>query len=304
MLRRILVPLDGSPFAEIAVPVAEYWCAAAGAELRLVHVREPILSVVPSPEGALLAPSDDEARRAASVAYLNDLASRGRSAKQIQIATEVIDGWTGPTLTERIASWRADLVVMATHGRGPFARAWLGSVADYLLRHASAPMLLLRPKDDADWPPPDLNLRSVLVPIDLSPASEAILESVVDLANLHRARIELVFVLESVLAVPSPLAPVGPSHFSMDQGARELAERHLAAVAERVRSKGVEVTTSVIAGAGVAATLVDLIQDGPCDLVALTTHGRGGLQRALLGSVADKLIRATRKPVLVLRPPQ
>jgi nucleotide-binding universal stress UspA family protein len=287
VLQRILVPLDGSRFAEIALPVAARLASRANASLRLVRIHEPALPVVPPLEGGPISVAEATEQRAASAAYLAEVAARVEPVGSPGIVTELIDGMAGPALAEQIAWWCPDLVVMATHGRGPFSRAWIGSVADYLVRHVSAPLLLLRPKDDADWPPPDLHLRHILVPTDLSLQSEAIFAPVSALAVLTGAAVELVHVL-------------GPLK---DAAARGRAEKQVTGMADRMRRPGLSVTSSIVGGPGTVASLLDLIETGPCDLVALTTHGRGGPKRALLGSIADKLIRAAVKPVLVTRAP-
>jgi nucleotide-binding universal stress UspA family protein len=302
MLSRILVPLDGSRFAEVATPVAVRLARDSGAALRFVLVHETRINTVPMPEGAIVSPEDAAAIREAESRYLEDVLGR-LDAPSVKATGDVVDGMAATTLAEEIMTWKADLVVMATHGRGPVTRFWLGSVADYLLRHVATPVLLLRPRDEVDWPAADLHLKTILVPLDLSSASEAVLEPAIALALLHRAKVELVHVVEPVLGIPPTPFPFPlPAMTEVDDKNQQEAERSLAALASSLAGKGVEVAHRVLVGSTVASAVLEHVDATHPDLVALATHGRSGFRRALVGSVADKIIRGTHQPVLVVRP--
>jgi nucleotide-binding universal stress UspA family protein len=210
----------------------------------------------------------------------------------------------GPTLATEIASWGPDLVVLATHGRGTFSRFWLGSVADFLLRHVSVPLLFLRPKDAMDWPPIDLHLKSILVATDLSSMGEAILEPVGDLAALVGATVEVVHVTHPWFERPSTPGFEYPDATQREETRerRKEAEHELAQVANRLTTRGLEVRIRLEVNTSVPETLIRLVNQGRHDLVALTTHGRSGIARVILGSVADKVVRGSDKPVLVVCP--
>jgi nucleotide-binding universal stress UspA family protein len=195
----------------------------------------------------------------------------------------------------------ADLVIMATHGRGAMGRLWLGSVADYMVRHLATPVLLVHP--DRHQPPSNPSLHSVLVSLDLSKDSETILEPVTRLAQLVQGHVTLVHVIEPVLgtvALGMPFAAPIPVELFEEQ--RTTAQRKLDRVADRLRERGLSVSARLIDAANAAVGLLELLEDGRYDLIAMTTHGRGGVRRLLLGSVADKVIRGAAKPVLVVRP--
>jgi nucleotide-binding universal stress UspA family protein len=139
------------------------------------------------------------------------------------------------------------------------------------------------------------------VALDLSTASEAILEPVKALARLNHGQLTLVNVVQPtglMLSYPGP-AYGDPARL---ESQRAEAQEYLDGLAERLRSEGLSVAKRVVAGAGIATQLLELLQKGPFDLMALTTSGAGGLQRAIVGSVADKVVRGAEKPVLVLRP--
>jgi nucleotide-binding universal stress UspA family protein len=159
---------------------------------------------------------------------------------------------------------------------------------------------VLKPKDDSDWSA-EGDFKSIALAWDFSPLGEAILDPVTDLARSSGGTVELVHVLRPAIG-PEVLDGAIYREWGQGEELREDAERDLAAIANRLGRRGISATARVEIGTTIAGTLVDLINHGPYDLIALTTHGRGGIQRALLGSVADKVIRGSDRPVLVLRP--
>jgi nucleotide-binding universal stress UspA family protein len=302
MLKRLLVPLDGSRFAELAVPVAIELARRTGGEVRLLMVHEPTPVTVPVPAGPILLEPDDDTRRELQRSYLGDFARGLARDGSPSVTWELLDGRAGPALSDAASTWDADLLVMTTHGRGPLSRLWLGSVADYVVRHATRPVLLIHPRDAVDWPQPDLGVRTVLVPTDFSVESEAVLETAVALAKAYRAGIELVHVLVPSFA-GSPLLPYPiPTSPELVELERATAEDALQAVAARLRAAGAEVETQLLYGPTVASALLELLKQDSSRMVAIATHGLGGIQRAVLGSVADKVIRGSHRPVLVVRP--
>lgn len=183
----------------------------------------------------------------------------------------------------------ADLVVVARHGQEKLEGFWLDESTEDLLYHQETPLLLLGPEDEASSAAP-CRLRSILVALDLSTASEAVLDPVTALANLSDGHITLAHVLEPVSDVTA-LA----RH-------RELAQRQLDRVADRLRFRGLSVSTRLLIETSPALGLLNELEQQCYDVIALTTHGQGGLQRLFLGSVAESLIRRAPKPVLVVRP--
>jgi nucleotide-binding universal stress UspA family protein len=295
MIRSILVPLDGSHFSEMALPVAVDLARKAHASVRLVMVHEPILAMVPA-----LSEKEEPEERAHELEYLAGLAT-GVDLHGTAPTYEVIVGDARTALMETAEQTLADLIVMATHGRGAFSRFWLGSVADHVMRHATVPVLLIRPLTGVGRTTNGCGYRNILVALDLSKASEAILEPVKAFAQLNQAQLTLVNVVEpagSMLSYPMP-AYGDPGRL---ESQRVDAQGYLDGLAARLRTEGLSVATRVVLGVGIATQLLELLQKGHFDLVALTTSGAGGLERAIVGSVADKVVRGAEKPVLVLRP--
>jgi nucleotide-binding universal stress UspA family protein len=295
VLRDILVPLDGSGFAEAALPIAAKLARSAQARLHLVLAHQPVPPLVGVADMMLSAPEVYQAGKDYGNEYLAGMAAK-LSRHGIAEAHEV-EGRAGPEICEEALRLDADLVVMATHGRGALRRLWLGSVADYVIRHLSSPVLLIRParvKAAA-------SLRSIAVALDLSRESEAILAPVASLAHLMRARVTLLHVVQLNLAIGWPPAAVLPDP-ELLEASRAQAGHRLETLAGPLRAGELKVSTRVIEAATAAGGLLAALEKGSFDLIALTTHGQGGMHRLLLGSVADKVIRAAGQPVLVLRP--
>jgi nucleotide-binding universal stress UspA family protein len=200
---------------------------------------------------------------------------------------------------------RAGLTVLASHGRGPVARAWLGSVADRFVRTSSAPVLLVRAADEAPEPDlaSDLPLTRVLVPVDGSRRSEAALEPATELAGPDGVEYTLLRVVESPHALGSLWFPHAVELTEEQvESVRDAAQGEADATARTLADRGYAVEPIVEFGAPVAAVVLDVAARRTPDLIAISTHGRGGVRRLLLGSVADKVVRGAECPVLVVRP--
>jgi nucleotide-binding universal stress UspA family protein len=286
MFGSVLVPLDGSPFAEHALPLARAVARRAGAELDLVRVHGLYALKDPAASWCPYDPAQDAECRREEEAYLANLARRLREAGPVRVSTAVVPGLVADGILGRAKDRHADLVVMTTHGVGPVSRFFLGSVADELVRRATAPLLLVRPPAA----PPDLAaepaVRHVLVPLDGSGLSEQVVEPAVELANVLGARLTLLRVVE-----PHPTPGPGPA---------EEASAYLEGWAGRLRGRAQGVRARVVAARHAASAILEEARSA--DLVALSTHGRGGVRRLLLGSVADKVLRGAAVPVLVCRP--
>ncbi len=300
--RSILVPLDGSPLGEAALPWAIALAAASRAKLRLVLVHQSPPPVW-SDAAARLFTRVELALRRSERDYLRRHAAHARRGSRIQVATVVLDGPVARTLLEYVTDSGADLVVMSTHGRGPLQRAWLGSVADQLLRSLRIPLLLVRPVEGETAAPATLTGGELLVPLDGSALAEAVLPHAAGIARVFNAPVTLLQVVPPVVLATDPALPF-PQGFDeeLTANARDDAQDYLDGVAEQLRETGVRATAVAVLGGNPAETVLDASRAPAVRLVALATHGRGGVRRLVLGSVADKLIRGAERPVLVVRP--
>jgi nucleotide-binding universal stress UspA family protein len=299
MFRSILVPLDGSRFGEHALPYAVGVARRTGARIQVVHKHVPPAPI--HPDGVLArekkVPEDTRPRERA---YLDEVAVRLQAAG-VEASTALVEGPTVEALCEHAAGSGADLAVMTTHGRGPLSRFWMGSVADALMRRLTVPLLLVRPSED-EGPslaePPAL--RRVLVPLDGSEESEAVLGPAADLGADDFTLLRVVEPLP-MFGMEVPLYPV-QADAALSAQLTDAAHDYLAGVAGRLRGRGPAVRTRMVVYSSAAGAILDESAGG-FDLVALETHGRGGLARLVLGSVADKVVRGAAIPVLVHRTP-
>lgn len=295
MARRIIVPLDGSAFAETAIAPAARLARALRGQLELVMVHAPGLTG-PSPSAAL---AQDARIRACEEAYLVQKTRSGADLADGPVASSLLDGPVAPALIEHVQAGKAELVAMTTHGRGGLSRFFLGSVADRLVRGLHCPMLLL-PPDAPELPEPGATWR-VLIPLDGSALAAAVIARTADVLP-PGAVLELV----RVVVLPAmPLPPEAASAMPSELLDEELsaARRYLDDLAATLKARGRVVRTAVLSHWNPAEAIADYGNERRCDLIALATRGESGLQRALLGSVADKLIRTARRPVLVWNPP-
>jgi nucleotide-binding universal stress UspA family protein len=302
MLRTILVPLDGSRLAEEALPTAMATARRAGATLHLAMVHHPVM---PSADSAAMTSAFTELDRLAHEGekrYLAHTAERIRRDTDFVVHTALLEGAVAERLAAHAASLPADLVVMTTHGRGAVSRMWLGSVADELLRQLTMPLLLLR-----HLTPSATNGRSgfrrILVPLDGSTRSEAILEPALALCPPQGAHYMLLRVVTPPPAIAEPdLAAHGGEPSNAIEGERLRAAAYLDRIADRLEARGCHVSTQVIVGDAPARAIIDQGHPGTVDCIALATRGASGMKRLLLGSVTDKVVRGADVPVLAWHP--
>ncbi len=302
MYRTILVPLDGSAFAEQALPVASELAARSKATLHLVLVHQAATVLAGPGEPVVLDPAIDERLRREELGYLASMKQLVSKQGPVTIVEALLEGPVAPAVAEYAAAQHADLVVMTTHGRGVFSRFWLGSVADRLVRQLEQPMLLIRPQALHGAPPPSA-IHRLCVPLDGSTLSEAMIEPTLALAETLGAGLTLLRVVERLAPVWLPTPGVVPAPDTDQVPHRQLeAQRYLNAIADRLRLKGVPVETAVEVAPEPVSGIQQFVEREGMDLVAIATHGHGGPVRFLLGSVADKLVRGASVPVLVWRP--
>ncbi len=296
-IRSLLVPLDGSPFAEQALP----WAIAIARKFR-ARLRLAMAHQFPSPPPldettARLYTKVELALRKSQGDYLRRTATRIKADEGIQTATAMLEAPAAPALAKYVAEIGADLVVMTTHGRGGLERAWLGSVADRLIRTLEIPILLIRATAGQGAPP---SAQRLLVPLDGSRRAEAILPAAMALAAVTDAEITLLQVVPPVPAMGDlpTTYPMGIDE-ELTQLERNQAQDYMSSLAEQLTAGGFRASGVAVLGASAFGTIQDAARERGTGLIALATHGRGGVRRMILGSNADKLIRAGDLPVLV-----
>jgi nucleotide-binding universal stress UspA family protein len=299
--RCIVVPVDGSEVAEQAIPLALEIARRAQSNIRLVLVHQELSPVLIMEPGVVYT-NTRLAMERSEAEYLAGLTTRLREQLGEAVSSDMLKGPIVSTLAAYTRTVRADLVVMTTHGRGGARRAWLGSITDELIRTLDVPVLAVRALEDGAQPI-NLNIPEILVPLDGSPLAELVLGPVVELARLWNARVSLVQIVEPVFLATEPGLPSASSFDEqLTSMQRDAARDYIRDIAEELREQGVDTTGVALFGGPTAETILELVQPERVGLIALATHGRGGLRRLLLGSVADKLVRAAQVPVLVVRP--
>jgi nucleotide-binding universal stress UspA family protein len=308
MIRSILVPLDGSSFGEHALPLATSLARRAGATVHLVHVHqsEPMTIV----DGIALVDSLDLHLRQDEQAYLADVARRVTESAPLPLTTALLDGDMVPVLRAYAEENGIDLVVMSTHGRGALGRFWLGGVAEDFMRKMTRPVLLVRPQEGKTDLRLQPALKSILLPLDGSALAEQVIDQAMTLGQPFDARFRLVRVTKPMLR-PTYL-PEGGGILGLETYLEQLDalqqktikefQTYLDGIAAKLTARGFATTTSVVIDDEPAAGILREAASCDADLIAMETHGRRGLPRLILGSVADKIVRAGTLPVLLGRP--
>jgi nucleotide-binding universal stress UspA family protein len=301
MASRILVPLDGSSLAEQALSCAVTLAQGLPAELVLVRaiwIPPDVLEILDEATVELNAIVDQLEAEAND--YLGALVEQLRETG-LNVRHGVRRGPAAEAILDYAGQANIDQIVMATHGYSGIKRWTHGSVAERVLQTARVPLLLVRvgERDLArDWQQP-ARCHRILVPLDGSPVAEQILPTVITVAQAMSAELILFQV---------PIAHVSGwvtgEWYLPVQGVLETAEQdahaYLSAVAGRLEEQGLDVLTATEIGS-VANCIVEYAEANHVDLIAMCTHGRTGLARWALGSVADRVLRAGSTPIFLVR---
>jgi nucleotide-binding universal stress UspA family protein len=270
MPQPILVPLDGSDLAEQALPYAEA-LARSKCELILLEVGDD-----PNDEFRLLGRHGDSCARLETVV--------GDPAGQILEVAEELGAGT---------------IVMTTHGRGAIGRWALGSVADAVSRRSSIPVMLIRPDEENPQviAPP---IKRLVVPLEGSDRAEQALPTAAALAEQLQVPVHLITVVGSTNGVSLRIATAAVDAVLLQEcldESRAEAEALLAGYADRLRSEGITCSWEVLHGSPYFS-IADAVHEG--DVIVMASHGREGVARWLVGSVAEKLVREGPVPVILV----
>jgi nucleotide-binding universal stress UspA family protein len=287
MFETILVPLDGSDLAAGALEPAAEIAQLVGARIHLVRVPDlPVHAILDQLPGDIARETD--AARAEAEASLAEAAEQ-LTGKGLSVTTSIQEGPPAQGIAKAVDETGAGLVVLTSHGRGAVARAWLGSTADRLIRTLDVPMLLLR---KGEWRKPE----RILIGLDGSERAEEILAPTIELAKIWKSGLLLVHVVPAPGPKRTGEAGTWLQHQSL------VAHRYIHAMALTYRAQGFDVHAQVPVRWDPAQVLQELAATDDVEMLALATRGLGGADRLLLGSVADKVIRGSGLPTLILRP--
>ncbi len=289
MIKKILVPVDGTARATTALAVAYAIQTATGADISTIHV------------------DSDRHRRPAEIAQDTErtsfngldagLAPAGFHVQEIIGHADVPSG-----IVQEAIAQEADLIVMGTHGRSGVGRLLLGSVATDVLAQSPVPVLLVRESEE-----PVRTVKTLLVPVDGTPGGSLALSMAVQLARAASAKIVLldVAVSQHIIAadVYSGLTVPGALDPDWDQVVLKAAGQYVDQMAQAVREQGVAAEGRAVLG-DVPGTIVAIADEVHADLIVMSTHALTGPARAILGSVADAVARTAHHPVLLVKRPE
>jgi len=301
MYKVIMVPTDGSGFDREAIRVALRMAEKSDAKVRLVRVLESDSFFGTTPEAEWTPTSAELGRseRASALSELYALGAECRNGFNADITVDLHGGPVADVLQGYARRHDVDLIVMSTHGRTGVSRLSLGSVTDSLIRHTSIPVLVVKTPESYLNPQLTHAFKRIVVPLDGSTLAEQVLPRVLALAKLENAEVSLLQVLiphsYSQKEMFDPNLPWWDKDVS-------LAQAYLFRIASRLRRNGLIVTTDIVIGENAADAIGDFASREKADLIAIATHGRGGLVRMLRGSVADAIMHSGRVSMLVLKP--
>jgi nucleotide-binding universal stress UspA family protein len=287
MYKRILVPLDGSQLAEQILPFARWLAELNDIPVELFAVTDPDTR-------APFRPAEAGER------YLTKV-RENYLARLRRVTTIVEHGRPAEAIVDHVKGDPNCLIALATHGMSGVRRWLLGSVASKVVQTAANPLLLIRPVEGIH-PLMPVVLKTIFVPLDGSALAERILPQVIELAKNMKLEVHLVRIYSlpaDAYVVADGVIAQGPAQFG--EQLRTEAETYLEGKAEQLRGHGVEhVITTALEG-DPAGEINDIARKTTKSLIAMSTHGRSGIGRWMLGSVAEKVVQHSCDPVLVTR---
>lgn len=295
MFKHLLIPLDGSQLAEAALPVAAFLAGKLGAQVTLIHLIEtnPPSQV----HGERHLRSVDEAE-----AYLREVAQRSFTpdiAVDIHVHSTHIDN-VAHGILEHAQEADYDLVIMCDHGRGGIRRFVLGSIAQEVVTDGSKPVLLVPVHDTTVA---SFDLRQIAVALDTNTEHGRSLAPAAELAKACAATMQIITVIPTVGTLPGDEAFVGRllplTAAALLEQDEDKATAYLDQRLEPIRRDGVTTITTIRRG-DPSAIIVDEAEKAGVDLIALGTHGPGGVDAFLGGSVARKVIGRSKIPLLLV----
>jgi nucleotide-binding universal stress UspA family protein len=288
---RILLPLDGSSRSERAIPTVNQLASALRAEVEVLQVIDADEIFRTSSTGPT--PVTLEVRTRLAREYLQDI---GQRFHDVTPATVVLYGSPGATVVQRARGHDIDLIAMTSHGHTGLVGTLLGSVARDVVRMSPVPVLVLRERVALPLAVRDLR---VLIPLDGSELAEAILRPVERLARALDWQLHICWVADPADEVLSEQT-TGATHERVRRAYPEIAHR-LTSVADRIRESGLRADLHLGCG-DCGPNIVELAERLGVDIIAMSTHGRKGLGRLVLGSITEYVIGHAGTPVLAARP--
>jgi nucleotide-binding universal stress UspA family protein len=300
-INNVLATTDLSDCGEAAIPFAVALARQHDATLHLAFVEEvqpvyfagePVFGMsgppaMPQLEWVAAARKEHQLR-------LKDIADRLTQTEQLKVITHFKDGSPARRILETAGEIHADCLVMSTHGRSGLSRLVFGSVTENVLRHSPCPVLCVKPGETPGGPGP------LLFTTDLSKESLRALNYAISLAKQQRRELHMLMVVDDRMYMPADGGmPVKAVEWMVDE--RRKMEAKLKELAERVRGETGLVVTVHVRHGNPAEQIVNVADFVEAASVVMASHGRTGLKRLVLGSVAEQVVRNSARPVLTIR---
>ncbi len=287
MLSKLLVPLDGTPESEAVLPLVRWMAEAA-------HTRLVLLRVAKATDGGL----------AAAMERATDyLQQQARGVEHTGVTVEVVTAAGDPAqvIVEQATAAGADAIAMATHGRSGIDRLMAGSVAEGLVRLSPVPVLLVRAPHEGEPALAVPKTSRLMVPLDGSELAEIALPIAAETAKQMGSELLLMH------AVMPPEGPVTSENGTviayLDQRVEALKRDALVYLRDAGSRVAAMAAVPVVSVGEPAEAIARAAAENDAALIVMATHGRTGAARALLGSVADEVVRTSNHPVLLVRRP-
>jgi len=296
MYEKILVALDGSQLSEQILPYSRLLADKLKLAVELIHVINPDLATPTSAAGQARYQDVLAAENEKGLVYLEKIAGSFALASKIQCS--VAPGNPAEVIVDKAAADRQTLIAMTTHGRSGINRWLIGSVADKVLHAAANPLLLVRAGETAAvqgtaaW-------QRMIVPLDGSPLAERVIPNAAELAR----PLGLEVVLMRVFGVPTPVfaEDYGPYVEELWTQLEDEAQKYLTEKKQQLLAQGLTNVVTIVTAGFPAEKIIDAARERKDALVAMSTHGRSGFNRFVMGSVTDRVVRHSGDPVLIIR---
>jgi nucleotide-binding universal stress UspA family protein len=291
MFDNILVPLDGSEVAASILPFVGNLARRLGARVTLLTV------LVPSPRAG----GTETEAWAEAQAIVRRQATR-LLAQGIETTTRVVTGQPAAEIANQARDGKFSLIAIGTRGHSGLRRGVLGSVTDEVVRSARVPVLVLSPQAMKKSEETGYGLSTITIPLDGSALAESVLPIAEELARKLTLELQLLRVISIGSLAYYAAEGVTMDTSPIEEELEEEATEYLNTVAHGVAQRGIPSVWFNVMRGSPALTIVDHLRTTANNLVAVSTHGRSGLGRLLIGSVTDSIIRSAGVPVLVIAP--
>lgn len=287
-MKKILVPLDGSPVAEEILVHVETLARASGAHVILLRV---VPFLWPSEHVHVREMGDKMDKEASD--YLFTIETH-LVEKGIEASIAVCEGNVPEVIRDAAREKGVDLIALSTHGHGGVKRWALGSVTSKVMQVSPVPLLVHRSTGTKEI---EAHCRQVLIPIDGSELAESIFPQARSIAALFNAKVWFL----SVITLPGGFTVLEQDQAALEDRVALSIKHYFSSLETRLQEEEAGDYEVVIKKGDPAETICSFAEENRIDLIAMSTHGRSGLSRWALGSVTDKVLHCSSKPVLLVR---